>query len=233
MDYRQELKYICTAAELKILEARLSPIMELDSHLEGRPTYNIRSIYLDDSSDTYFYENEAGVNERRKIRIRAYNAQKDVIHVEVKSKLNGMTHKQACRIDEQTCYAIMQGESIPLSQLCGNPAMNLLTLGMHDRLLRPKLIVEYERKAFVSRTGNVRITFDQHIRASGHINRFFEKDLFAVPVLEQGVHVLEVKYDELLPMYIAQALEMGTLRQTAFSKYYLSRMKMEEYGYDL
>lgn len=233
MDYRQELKYICTAAELKILEARLLSIMDLDDHLKGQSFYNIRSIYLDDYSDTFFDENEAGVNARKKIRIRAYNAQADVIKTEVKYKYNGMTRKQSCPINEQMCRTIMQGQSVSLLQLCGNPAMNLMLLGMHDSLLRPKVIVEYERTAFVSRTGNVRITFDQHIRASSHIERFFEKDLYALPVLEKGMHVLEIKYDELLPDHIAQALELGTLRQTAFSKYYLSRKKMEEYGYDL
>jgi len=84
---------------------------------------------------------------------------------------------------------------------------------------------------FVSKTGNVRVTFDRNIRAGSRIERFFEDDLYAVSVLEPGMHVLEVKYDEFLPEYIAQAIEIGTLRQTAFSKYYLSRKKMEEYGY--
>ena len=38
------------------------------------------------------------------------------------------------------------------------------------------------------------------------------------------MHVLEVKYDELLPDSIAQLLELGSLQQSAFSKYYLGRM---------
>ena len=47
-----------------------------------------------------------------------------------------------------------------------------------------------------------------------------------VPVLPAGMHVLEVKYDELLPDYIAQLLETGKLQRTAFSKYYLGRMAL-------
>lgn len=233
MKYRQELKYICTSEELNILESRLRPLMELDRHLHKRSSYNIRSIYLDDYAESCFWENEAGINERRKVRIRIYNASTETINVEIKEKLNGMTHKSICRIDEQMCRKIMQGEMISLSKICANPAMNLMVLGMHDRMLMPKVIVEYDRKAFVSKTGNVRITFDQHIRASKRIHSFFNEDLYALPVLEQGLHVLEVKYDELLPDYIAQAIEIGTLRRTAFSKYYLSRRKMEEYGYEL
>lgn len=105
----------------------------------------------------------------------------------------------------------------------GNAVLNLFYLYMHGKGVRPKVIVEYDRTAFVNQAGNVRITFDQNIRCSPHIERFFEPNLYAVPVMETGMHVLEVKYDELLPDYIAQTLEVGTLQQTAFSKYYLSR----------
>ena len=46
------------------------------------------------------------------------------------------------------------------------------------------------------------------------------------PVLCAGQHVLEVKFDELLPDQVAQVLELGSLQQTAFSKYYLSRLAL-------
>ena len=47
------------------------------------------------------------------------------------------------------------------------------------------------------------------------------------PVLPAGLHVLEVKYDEFLPDVIAQQLEIGKLRKTAFSKYYLGRLAVQ------
>ena len=56
-------------------------------------------------------------------------------------------------------------------------------------------------------------------------DEFFEDRVSSmVPVLPAGLHVLEVKYDEFLPDFIAKQLEIGILRQTAFSKYYLGRM---------
>ena len=45
-----------------------------------------------------------------------------------------------------------------------------------------------------------------------------------IPILPTGMHVLEVKYDEFLPDMIARQIEIGKLRQTAFSKYYLGRL---------
>ena len=38
-----------------------------------------------------------------------------------------------------------------------------------------------------------------------------------------GKHILEVKYDELLPDFLYQLMSLGSLQQTAFSKYYLCR----------
>ena len=44
------------------------------------------------------------------------------------------------------------------------------------------------------------------------------------PIQSKGQHVLEVKYDEFIPDYIAQVLELGNLNRTAFSKFYLGEL---------
>ena len=91
--------------------------------------------------------------------------------------------------------------------------------------MEPKVIIAYERTAFVHPSGNVRITFDRNIMASRNREEFLEDRVSGmVPVLPAGMHVLEVKYDEFLPDTIAQQLEIGKLRKTAFSKYYLGRL---------
>lgn len=87
----------------------------------------------------------------------------------------------------------------------------------------PKCIVEYERFAFTENVGNVRITFDRNISGSTQTENFFTSSLFTVPVMPQGHHILEIKYDELLPHYILQALDLGSLRRQSFSKYYMTR----------
>ena len=103
--------------------------------------------------------------------------------------------------------------------------LNALHLLMHTVHMRPKAIIEYERTAFVHPTGNVRVTFDRNIAASRILDGFLSPQVSGyVPLLPSGMHVLEIKYDELLPDFIAQALELGTLQQCAFSKYYLGRM---------
>lgn len=102
---------------------------------------------------------------------------------------------------------------------------NQFKMQMYCFNIRPKVIIYYERTTYVYGPRNVRITFDRNIMASKVCNALFEKHIpNLVPILPTGYHVLEVKYDEFLPDFIADQLELGTLCQTAFSKYYLGRL---------
>lgn len=226
MEYRNELKYLCSSSQLEILRIRLLSSMKLDQHLDDNQIYNIRSLYFDDYDNSYFWENEAGSNDRLKVRIRIYNKSSSFIRLELKYKLNSMTKKESCPISEELCHKLMNGKMIQFDECNNNKVLNLLYIQMHTRLLKPKVIVEYDRTVFINKVGNVRVTFDQNIRCSKNIDRFFEDNLYSLPILEKNQHVLEVKYDELLPDYLANCIELGNLKQTAFSKYYLSRIRI-------
>ena len=224
MYYRNEWKYLVTDGQLAILAGRLRAILPMDRHQTGE-AYAIRSLYFDDADDGCMAENEAGVDDRRKYRLRLYNADPSRIQLEIKEKLHGKTHKAGCLVSAAECRDIMDGRRPAIG--AGTPApKNLLSVAMATRAMAPKVIVKYERTAFVNRSGNVRITFDRNISAAGAVGEFLQPRLHLTPILPAGVHVLEVKFDEFLPDYVAQALELGSLRQTAFSKYYLSRLAL-------
>lgn len=65
--------------------------------------------------------------------------------------------------------------------------------------MKPKVIVEYERTPYVYKNGNVRITFDRNITSSSQVDQFFNAGAKRRPILPDGTHLLEVKYDEYLP----------------------------------
>ena len=120
---------------------------------------------------------------------------------------------------------IMEGD-LPLKPDSRAP-LNALQMQMRCSQMAPKVIISYERTAYVHPSGNVRITFDRNITASRYCEEFLEAQVSGMtPVLPAGMHVLEVKYDEFLPDVIAQQLEIGKLRKTAFSKYYLGRLAL-------
>lgn len=196
--------------------------MAQDAHQTGE-SYMIRSLYFDTFDDTGMDENESGVDLRRKFRIRHYDPAGETMRLEIKDKVHGYTKKTSCALARAECQALMAGE-IP-SALGSRAPLNALRIQMLTNLMRPKAVIEYDRSAFVHPTGNVRVTFDQNIAASDAIENFLSPAVCGfVPLLPTGMHVLEVKYDELLPDFIAQLLELGSLQQCAFSKYYLGRM---------
>lgn len=207
MKFRHELKYICSESELQIIEGRIKTICKIDSHAGDSGTYQIRSVYFDDKNDTCFYENENGTDPREKIRIRAYGCDTSYISLERKRKERGMTHKDSRKLSLDEYNNITNDKYIDSK------------LGY----MYPKVIVAYERTPYVYEVGNVRITFDRNISSSSKIGDFFNKDALLRPVMPLGKHLLEVKYDELLPSYLYNMMNLGSLQQTAFSKYYLCR----------
>lgn len=87
----------------------------------------------------------------------------------------------------------------------------------------PKVIVTYLRYPFVYSAGNVRVTFDEEITSSNDLDHFLTSDYEERPILGLGMNVLEVKWDEVLPQHIKEALYMDNLQWSVFSKYYLCR----------
>ncbi len=220
--FRHELKYQVTAAQILMLQNRIRHLIPLDRHVADTGSYTIRSLYFDDQYDRCFWENENGTDPREKFRIRIYNHSAQRINLECKRKERGKTHKLSCPLTEEQTRLLMAGKILPdiASQ---PPLLQKLTTQMLTRRLRPVVIVEYERIPYVYKNGNVRITLDTNIASSSAVDKFLEERIPSRPVLPVGQQLLEVKYDEYLPDFIYRSLQLPSLRQTAFSKYYICR----------
>ena len=219
---RHEFKYICTETMLAAVQGRISGMMRPDDHTNEQGRYDIRSLYFDDIYGSCYLENENGTDPREKFRIRIYNGSAERISLELKQKERGKTRKLSCAITQEQCRSLMRGEPLPNSTEYP-PLLQKLLVQMRTRLLRPSVIVEYSRTPFVYQDGNVRITLDRNISASMAFDRFLEKEMPKRPIMEAGMHILEVKYDEFLPDPIHNALQMGNLQYTSFSKFYLCK----------
>ena len=222
LKFRHELKYQVTAAQILMLKNRITHLIPMDSHVVKDGYYTIRSLYFDDQYDRCLLENENGTDPREKFRIRIYNASTEKISLECKRKERGKTHKVSCPLTVEQTRLLMEGKTIPdiASQ---PPLLQKLTVQMLTRRLRPVVIVEYDRIPYVYKNGNVRITLDTNIRSSARVETFLDKTIPNRPVLPLGQQLLEVKYDEYLPDFIYRSLQLHSLRQTAFSKYYICR----------
>ena len=223
--YRAEDKYNCSETQLVMLQSRMEAALRPDSNEGGPDGYSIVSLYFDDFQDSCLQDTEDGVNQRNKYRIRIYNDSLDVIKLEVKTKQDNRIRKQSKTISRAEMESLMRGECIAEESSFEDPA-TLFNLAIKNGGLRPKVIVAYERKAYVYEPGNVRITFDRNVRASSRVEDFGQRNI-SYDFLQEYDKVLEVKYDEFIPDFLLQLLEVGNMQQSAYSKYQLCRERMD------
>ena len=215
---RHEYKYLIDRRTEEILKIRAQGILMADSHVNTDGCYYIRSLYFDDQYDSCLRENIAGTDPRSKFRIRYYNNDPSVLHLEKKSKERGMTRKESCSLQIEECTHMMAGNIPEFTDEMPEIKKKLLS-EMAIRGLIPKVIVSYERIPFVYPGGNVRVTFDRNLSSSMQIESFLDGDYIGRPVYASGNSILEVKWDEILPRHIHAALNLDCLQWTAFSKY--------------
>ena len=208
--YRVEDKYALTKLEFERLRSKFMSILPVD---RGE-TYRISSLYFDDYKNTCLADTVNGQPIREKFRIRIYNDTLDTIKLEHKTKQYSRIHKDSMTLNIDELNQLMCSQTIETD----NPVANVFNRAILTRCLRPKVIVTYDRTAFVYKQGNVRITFDENLCASQNISEFGNPNLiYDYP--ETLFRVLEVKYDAFLPDFIADLLEHGNMWQSANSKY--------------
>ncbi|MBQ9902527.1 MAG: polyphosphate polymerase domain-containing protein [Clostridia bacterium] len=220
--YRHEYKYLIDPGQRSILLMKAAPLMQPDPHTGEDGSYLIRSLYFDDSADTCFFQNESGCDPRAKFRIRYYGDDTSFIRLEKKSKRRGMTLKRSCGLTEEEAANLAAGRFPEITSDMPEEKRRLLCEMVAHSLL-PKVIVTYQRIPFLYPAGNVRITFDGTITASDETKKFLTRDYRQFPALPAGKSILEVKWDELLPLHIKQIMQLDTLQWSAFSKYYTCR----------
>lgn len=216
MEYRHEVKHEIDRADLAVLRQRLRAVARIDEHAaNGR--YQIRSLYFDDSRDTALREKIDGVSRREKFRIRYYNGDTSLIHLEKKSKLNGLGNKQTAVLTLREAQALADGD---MGWMLSHPHGLVRELYAKMRLygLRPKTIVDYTREPFFYAPGNVRVTLDYDIRTGLGCTDFLNPCCVTVPAGDAPI-LLEVKWDSFLPDIIRDALQLPGRRAFAFSKY--------------
>lgn len=214
--YRHEWKHEISYADLLCIRQRLRAVAESDPHArDGK--YFIRSLYFDNADDKALREKLDGVNLREKFRIRYYNGDPSVIHLEKKCKANGLGAKFSADLSAAEAQKIVDGE---LDWMPGSdrPLVQELYSKMRSQGLRPKTIVDYTREPFIYRPGNVRVTFDYDIRTGLDCTDFLNPDCVTVPAGDAPI-LLEVKWDDYLPAIIRDVVQTPGRRATAFSKY--------------
>ena len=216
VQYRHEWKHVLNMADLLVLRSRLRAVMESDPHaIDGK--YLIRSLYFDNLDDKALREKEDGVNLREKFRIRLYNCDSSVIHLEKKGKRSGLGTQFSAALTAEEAQKIVDGD-LDWMLNSGRPLVQELYCKMRYQGMRPKTIVDYTREPFIFRPGNVRVTLDYDIRTGLSSTDFLNPNAVTIPAGDAPL-LLEVKWDEFLPSIIRDAVSLPDRRVGSFSKY--------------
>ena len=227
--YRNEWKYHLTNQELALLNNRIKQILELDPNTKEKGRYLIHSLYFDDYKDTSLYTTIAGFSKRFKWRIRYYDEDLNYIVLERKEKLASRCHKKSCKLTLDEYSNIISGNITNIAYDTTKPLIKELARDMLLYHYEPKVIVDYERIAYVEEITNVRVTLDMKISASYDLEHFLDGNYLKYYIDKSGYNVLEVKFDEILPSYIRNIIESYGFNQDSFSKYYYCRRILDSY----
>lgn len=221
MELRHEWKHEISYGDMLVLRQRLGAVMKRDEHT-ANGKYFIRSLYFDNAADKALREKLDGVNNREKFRIRYYNHDTSLIHLEKKSKRGGLGSKKLAELTAEEAQAIVDGDW-EWMQGDDRPLVRELFLKMRSQGLRPKTIVDYVREAFVYAPGNVRVTLDHDIRTGLRSVDFLNPNCVTVPAGDAPI-ILEVKWDAFLPSIIRDIVQLEGRHTSAFSKYAICRI---------
>lgn len=219
--YRSELKYYINSGDSLELRSKLKYIMKPDPNAGSDGRYKIRSLYFDNYEDKAVTDKLSGQSRREKFRLRYYGGDTSFIRLEKKSKINRGCYKQSETVTAEQCEKIINGCYGSLLSR-DSPLCSELYSKIQNQNLRPKMIVDYMREAYIYAAGNVRITIDSDIRSSGNIKGFLNNGIPTVP--SANAIILEIKFDGFLPDIIRDMVRLESRNMTEFSKYVVTRL---------
>ncbi len=222
---RHELKFPATAAQCEILRQRFSACMKYDQNGENGK-YRITSLYLDDAYNSAYNDKLLGADTRKKYRIRTYNLNPDLIHFECKYKDTDMVSKRGCWISKEQYESVLRSDfTFTWDSRYAGTVLEDAGISHALAMLKPSVIVDYNREAFVNPEGNVRFTIDSGFKVGEFSNDMFSPLTQYIAVTEP-VAVVELKYDDYIPSYLFDLVQGIKLEQASVSKFLLCKEKL-------
>jgi hypothetical protein len=225
---RHEYKYLVPNYLIDDIRAAIRPYLDVDDY--AVPTggqYTVRSIYFDSSDLTCYWEKEAGIKDRKKLRVRGYNRrdEKSKVFLEIKRKTNSLISKNRALLPYSSLLPAFRDidpiQYVREEQRDQDDARRFF-YHLRRQSMVPIETVLYEREPFNCRfRSSLRVTFDRNLRSvlyPGLENLYDETDV--VPALPDHF-ILEVKcdVDRGFPGWVKGFLARFDLKKQALSKY--------------
>jgi hypothetical protein len=227
---RLEYKYLLRNEDLPRFRSMILPFLVADVNAvkELIPEYTVRSIYFDTPNLRYYEEKEAGIDLRKKLRIRGYNTggRNPEVYLEIKRKNIQSVWKNRAPMLYRNIARLFDTGDVDTLIITNNgvasAAENARRFMFHiyQHALQPINLVVYEREAYHGRFDrSFRLTIDKNLRSSIYpaIENLFSNENL-VPCLPHQF-VVEVKFPNRMPNWIHAILGTFSARRRAVSKY--------------
>lgn len=219
--YRHELKFLLSKIEYEYLKCLLASTMNLDKHAQLENDYYIRSLYFDTITESDYTSKIIGISERRKIRLRIYSLETSNVKLEVKNKRGDFSVKETITINREDAQELSMQNYEVLLNYHDEISGKVYNSFVHN-YYTPKVIVDYDREAYMLPVEDIRITFDKKVRAAHTTDLFCESIPMHYILPEQQV-ILEVKYNRYIPKHICDIISGTCMQRMSISKYCMAR----------
>lgn len=228
---RYEFKYAIQPPWLDEIRAMMRPYCHLDTNANSRPggLYTIDSLYFDNSAGQLYWDCDAKLSHRLKLRVRAYpDVPGSVVKIELKRRIHELIVKTSTVVSYQGWAEWLQGRRDP-SMLPAAARQSLQEfLAVRDRIRAyPRVMVRYTRQAFHSMVDDyVRVTFDQQVLAQTSTRYDLAVDPTRwMPVDDPasigapGALLMEVKFKHRPPVWMSNIIYRFNLVRQGYSKF--------------
>ncbi|MEW5851259.1 MAG: polyphosphate polymerase domain-containing protein [Myxococcota bacterium] len=230
---RREHKYHLPPHLVPYVRETALSVCKLDSYAGPNGSYAIRSLYFDTDQYALFWANDHEVCDRFKVRARMYpGAQgKAPVFLEVKRRVLDAIIKTRGGVPAEQWQEVMchpNGEAASRVAPKARRAVERFNSLVHTYHLKPVVLVEYDREAYVSTVDDyARLTFDRHIRCQLKSTLDMEVDPKAWRLVDDPIRtkslepitLLELKFAGPAPRWMMNMVQRLELIRYSFSKY--------------
>ena len=211
---RYELKYILTKEQADFLVGAIKDHMHIDKY----GLTQVASLYYD-TCDSRLIRNSLEKPEfKEKIRLRSYglaNTDQEV-YLELKRKAYGVVYKRrvSTKINDVNDFFAYKSEINAHAQI----AKEITYFRNFYGSLIPKCLIIYDRVAYETEGSSLRLTLDYNPRYRLD-NLRLDYSMEGIPLLDDNKAILEIKAQDMIPLWLSHILDQGKIYKQSFSKY--------------
>jgi len=233
---RYELKYRIPEVTARAVAYHIRPFIDSDVYATDRPDgqYPIASLYFDSNSLALATSTIEGRKNRFKLRIRAYDDNPATpCFFEVKRRINNVVLKARTAVNRDGIADVINYRSIAtFTDDNQKEVLHQFQLYASCLNVRPLVVVKYQRQAFEDHSGNrLRITFDRNLSYMPAKDLNFKMDSDRYQRLAANFVVMEIKFTDRYPAWLADLVRRFNLPLTAMSKYVESLKQASMLGF--